>query len=343
MKSSPGLPYMLEATSNGLWLKWNGVEFDSMQVERLWYDVQLVLKDEWEHVLRVFIKQEPHKTTKAKEGRWRLIMASSLCVQIVWHMLFDYLNDIEISKAYEIPSQQGLVLVGGGWKRFRRSWVEQGTTVGLDKSAWDWTAPRWCIDMDLELRGRLGRGNRLDEWMKLAALLYRHMFDHPTLVLSDGSRFRQVIPGIMKSGCVNTISTNSHCQQFIHCLVAEEIGISYEPFPPACGDDTLQHPRHTVDLALYGKYGVVVKTVSEDIEFVGHEFTACGPHPLYFSKHLKKLQYIPDDILGQYLDSMARMYVHTRYFDIWEHVARVAKLPLPLSKAAYAFWYDHCE
>lgn len=343
MTSSPGYPYMREATTNGQWLHWNGIECDRIQLERLWYDVQMVLEDRWEHRIRVFIKQEPHKISKAREGRWRLIMASSLCVQLVWHMLFDYLNDKEIAESYHIPSQQGLVLVGGGWKRYRKSWVEQGLTVGLDKSAWDWTAPFWCVRMNLELRQRLGRGEKLGEWRKLAELMYRHMFEHPILVLSDGTMLRQLIPGIMKSGCVNTISDNGHDQQFIHCAVAEAQGIEYDPYPPACGDDTLQHPKHTQDLAYYRNFGVQVKSVSEDIEFVGHEFTANGPHPLYFSKHLKKLQYVPDDVLPQYLDSMARMYVHTRYYDIWETMANVAGCPLPLSKSAYLYWYDYAD
>lgn len=343
MQSSPGVPYMKEATTNGDWLKWNGLECDEFQVMRLWYDVSLVLNDQWEHLIRVFIKQEPHKKMKAKEGRWRLIMASSLPVQMVWHMLFGFQNDLEIEQCYNIPSQQGLVMVGGAWKQYLASWKSQGLTVGLDKSAWDWTAPKWCIDLDLELRYRLGRGDCMEEWLKMAKLMYHHMFDYPILILSDGTMLRQQMPGIMKSGCVNTISTNSHCQQFIHCVVAEECSISYKPFPKACGDDTLQHPKHTMDVSLYWKYGIMVKSVSEDIEFVGHEFTDRGPHPLYISKHFKKLQYMPDEHLAQYFDSMARMYVHTRYFELWQRLAEENNTPLPLSKSSYLYWYDNSD
>lgn len=145
MTSSPGYPYQKEAPTNGDWLKWNGVQCDRMQVERLWYDVQLVLTDQWDHIIRVFVKQEPHKISKIAEKRWRLIMASSLCVQLAWHMLFDYMNDLEIANPYDIPSQQGIVLVAGGWKTFRRQWESKGYTCGLDKSAWDWTAPKLSL------------------------------------------------------------------------------------------------------------------------------------------------------------------------------------------------------
>ncbi|APG75766.1 hypothetical protein 2 [Hubei sobemo-like virus 48] len=340
MQSSPGMPYMREAPTNGKWLKWDGVEYDAMQANRLWHDVQCVLSDDWEHVIRVFIKQEPHKKHKAREGRWRLIMASSLPVQLVWHMLFSYMNDLEISECYNIPSQHGLILVGGGWKDYLRSWKEEGLSVGLDKSAWDWTAPRWVMDWDLDFRYRMGRGKRMEEWHRLAKLMYHHMFDHPVLQLSDGTLLRQTVPGIMKSGCVNTISTNGHAQVMMHCVVAEDSNVPYEPYPKTCGDDTLEHPMHTQSLEYYGRYGVVVKSVSENMEFVGHEFTDSGPHPLYISKHMKKLQYLADDIIPDFLDAMARMYVHTRYFSIWEDLAIVNGTPLPMSKMAYRYWYD---
>lgn len=305
MQSSPGMPYMKEAPTNGKWLKWNGVLYDEMQANRLWHDVKLVLADDWDHLIRVFIKQEPCKTHKAKEGRWRLIMASSLPVQVAWHMLFDYMNDLEIKECYNIPSQHGLVMVGGGWKDYLRSWKNQGLTVGLDKSAWDWTAPFWTFEWDLDFRYRMGRGKRMEEWYRLAKLMYRHMFEEAVIQLSDGTLLRQMVPGIMKSGCVNTISTNGHAQVMLHCVVAEEARKPYEPYPKTCGDDTLEHPMHTEDLELYSQYGVVVKSVSEDLEFVGHQFTDNGPHPLYMSKHLKKLLYSSDEILPEYFDAMA--------------------------------------
>lgn len=340
MTSSPGWPYQREATTNGQWLKWNGVECDGFQLDSLWHDVQLVLTDQWEHIVRVFIKQEPHKKRKVAENRWRLIMASSLCVQVAWHMLFSALNDIEIDKAYYIPSQQGIVLVGGGWRQFHQSWTHLGTIHGMDKSAWDWTAPYWALKLDLQLRYRLGRGPRMKEWLGKAELLYRHMFEEPVLMTSAGYCFRQVVPGIMKSGCVNTISTNSHCQVFIHMAVCFETGLPIHPLPRVCGDDTLHHSRHVQDLEPYRLYGMQLKSISDTVEFVGHEFHSSGPRPMYLLKHLKKLLYVPEENLEQYLDSMARMYVHTDYFDMWEAIARRLGFVFPLSRHAYLHWYD---
>lgn len=340
MSSSPGVPYMREAPTNGEWLKSDGINFDPFQMKRLWYDVNLVLQDKWEHLIRVFVKQEPHKRAKVQEGRWRLIMASSLPVQIVWQMLFKYQNDLEIKNAYNIPSQQGFTMIGGDWKLYRQSWVSAGKTVGLDKSAWDWTVPHWLLMADLEFRCRMARGSRLDDWYQLARVMYRHMFEEAKLVISDGTIYKQTVPGIMKSGCLNTISTNSHGQVMIHLLATNVMGVSPYPLCSACGDDTLQTPEQSWDVGAYSRYGVVVKSASESIEFVGHEFTASGPAPLYMEKHFKKLEYVSEEILGQYLDSMARMYVHTRYFEFWESLALALGHPLPLSKRAYLYWYD---
>nr|WKV33698.1 MAG: RNA-dependent RNA polymerase [Riboviria sp.] len=314
MTSSPGLPYCREATTNRDWLEWNGVSCSNFKLDRLWHDVQSVLAGRWEHLIRVFVKQEPHKKAKVVEKRWRLIMASSLSVQLVWHMLFSYQNDLEIKNAYHIPSQQGVVLVNGGWKRYRQQWLAKGLTCGLDKSAWDWTCASWLLDADLEFRFRSGSGRRMIEWRQLAREMYDRMFVDPVLVLSNGTMWRQVVPGVMKSGCVNTISTNSHCQVFVHFLTCFEQGISPFPVCVACGDDTLQAAEHCADISVYHKFGVKVKSASDDMEFVGHEITSHGPHPLYMAKHVKKLRYVSEEILPQYFDAMARMYVHTRYF-----------------------------
>lgn len=340
MTSSPGFPYQTEAPTNGDWLRWNGISCDEFQVQRLWYDVKLVLSDQWDSIIRVFVKQEPHKQSKIDEKRWRLIMASSLCVQIAWHMLFDYMNDLEISKAYEIPSQQGIILVAGGWKQFKAQWESKGYSCGLDKSAWDWTAPKWALDLDLVFRYRMGRGARMEDWMNIAVVLYRHMFEDPKIMTSDGLLFRQVVPGIMKSGCVSTISTNSHCQVFVHLVVCVEKGLPFEPLPSCCGDDTLQHEMHAQDIEVYKRYGVVVKSASDTLEFVGHEFRSSGPAPMYIMKHLKNFLYTKEENLLQFLDSMARMYVHVPQYKYWETLARKAGYNLPLSQEAYRFWYD---
>lgn len=340
MSSSPGYPYLTEAPTNGQWLEFDGVECSIIKLKRLWYDVQQVKDGKFEQILRTFVKSEPHKSEKADAGRWRLIMATPLCVQIWWHMLFDYMNDLEIEKAYEIPSQQGIQMVNGGWKLYRQSWLERGLNVGLDKRAWDWTAPEWGIYLELEFRRRMGRGSRMVEWFFFAQQAYDAMFKYPLILLSNGWLFRQTVPGVVKSGGVNTTSTNSHLQVIVHipaCLLQR---VSYYPLPVCCGDDTLQQKEQTLDLDAYRRFGVVIKTATEGLEFVGHDFQEQGPVPLYLSKHLKRVGYVSDALLPQYLDSMARLYCHSPLFSFWERLANDLGLQLPLSRNGYLYWYD---
>lgn len=235
MTSSPGIPYIYSSPSIGSWLGYDGLEFDEYKVRSLWHDVLAVLNGDYDMVLRVFIKQEPHSIAKAVEGRWRLIVASPLCVQVVWQMLFKYQNDLEIQKCYDIPSQQGIIMVRGGWKTYLESWKARGFNTGLDKRSWDWTVPGWALDLDVQFRYRMGRGTKMSEWLGTAVRMYKDMFDHPVLRLSNGMEFRQEYPGIMKSGCVNTISTNSHMQVMIHLLACWDQGVSHVPLCEECG------------------------------------------------------------------------------------------------------------
>lgn len=338
--SSPGWPYMKQSPTIGEWLEFDGIKYGAYKVQSLWFDVLSVLSGEYDIVFRVFVKQEPHRIDKCEDNRWRLIVASPLCVQVVWQMLFHYQNDLEIDACYEIPSQQGIVLINGGWKQYLELWTRRGYDTGLDKRAWDWTAPGWLLYLDLEFRRRMGRGDKMAEWYVTAKKCYDDMFKTCVLTLSDGTRWRQLYPGIMKSGCVNTISTNSHMQVMIHFLACWDQGISPYPVCVAVGDDTLQCSRQAVDIQAYSKFGAIVKSASDGLEFVGHEMLKSGPQPLYMEKHFVKFLHVPEDFMADYLDSMARMYCHTEMFYVWDRLARRLGINI-MSRDYYLWWYDH--
>ncbi len=117
--------------------------------------VQGALAGHYQRQCRAFVKDEPHKLAKAKEGRLRLIIASSLPVQVVWHVCFREMNNLLISRVYQTPFVHGLVLCYGGWRRFLVEAATLGFEVGKDLSAWDINAPGWVFRADLELRRRL--------------------------------------------------------------------------------------------------------------------------------------------------------------------------------------------
>lgn len=339
--SSPGYPYCREKQTIGEWLGFDGFFlFDETQVEILWHDVNLAIGGQSKLIQRVFIKPEPHKKAKAEEGRWRLIMSFPLNHQVLWHMLFDFMNDLEIRHATEIPSQQGIQLFGGAWKGHLRRWKQAGYDTGLDKSAWDWTFMYWLLEWDLQFRYRMGRGRMMEEWWRLAEQEWSLAFGQGSLfITTKGFLLRQEVPGIMKSGSVVTISTNSHAQAMLHILVCRDECTDPEPFPACCGDDTLQRLDQASVLG-YRKYGAIVKSASDGLEFVGHEFTDLGPQPLYMEKHFNRFIHIDEKYLPEYLDAMSRLYVKTPYFGVWSALADIFGCSVP-SRQKLLNFYDY--
>lgn len=339
--STPGYPHCTEYPTIGEFLGFNGFDYDQFRLDRLWFQVQLLLDGNFEVMFNVFIKEEPHKLSKIEVDRFRLIIGSPLPFQVLCHMLFDFFNDKVIENAYELPTQQGIVLNGGSWRNFRHQWVSLGLNMGVDKSAWDWTVPGWKIELVMKLRLRLVFGSKYDRWCNLVERAYRALYDDAMLILSDGRVFKQVYPGVMKSGCVNTISDNSLMQIIDHILVCEDLGTSYRPLPRALGDDTLQSSKQVVDMFSYERYGCVVKSATEGLEFAGMDFKFTGPEPLYFEKHLFKVPY-SKAILSDYLDAMLRMYVYSHRFDFWLQLSQSLGVGhLMRSKAYYLAWYEY--
>lgn len=341
-QSSPGYPFMFEAPTIGDWLKFNGAEFDEIQLKRLWILVSSLFSGSLDSLWRVFIKVEPHKIAKRDSGRWRLIMCPPLHVQVAWQMVFAKQNDREVELAFHLPSQQGMQLCGGAWKHFYGTWKQKRLTVSADRSAWDWSCSEWMIETDLKLRSRLVYGSDVCRWMSMALKLYDDAFRSPKLLLSDGSILRQDFPGVMKSGCVNTISTNSHCQVFLHLLYCNQQNMHYEPLLSAVGDDTLQHEQHVAPISWYARYGVVIKQVVKGYEFVGHKFSDAGPVPCYNAKHIYRYIYCPEDIEFDLLESYLYLYSQSdEWFKFWSTIAELSGMShLVKSRQFYKFWYN---
>lgn len=341
--SSPGHPFMGEKPTIGEWLGFDGISFDVNQVEKLWLMViELLEVNEIDCMWRVFIKQEPHKHHKMAQHRYRLIMCPPLHVQVLWQMIFAEQNAIEIDMAYEIPSQQGLIMPYGNWQVFYSQWKAQGVTCGTDAVAWDWNLPGWVFQMDLEFRERQTRGFRTNDWLEQAAKLYRNAFRDAKLLFSDGSVWQQEHWGIMKSGCVNTISTNSHGGVIYHVLYCLDTGASLYPMPKCVGDDKLVSQEHTLNLEVYEKYGNLIKSVSDTCEFVGHEFCDSGPRPMYIGKHVFNFLHVKPEILEDMLISYLQMNaLNDEGWNFWYFVA--CKLNLAnkvLSRRYYQAWYN---
>jgi hypothetical protein len=335
--SSPGWPLMREKPTIGEWLEWDGHRAGDVPLQRLWLMVKSVLKGEFEHLFRVFVKDEPHTIKKRDEGRWRLIIASSLPVQMVWQMTFSTMNDLEILKAGVLPSVQGYVSSGGGWKFFYKRCKTHNLTTCLDKSSWDWLAPAWVFQADLLLRYRLCN-NPNPKWFQVATMLYRDAFADAKLLFSSGDVYQQQFGGFMKSGVLNTISTNSHCQVFIHLLASLRCGVTATGIL-ACGDDTIQEPIVSPDYQdELEKAGCSVKICTDErIEFMGYEYGP-EPEPLYFAKHVNSIATTKPDDLPDTLGSYARMYAYSDKFVFWQQLSARLGCAIP-SREFCRYWF----
>lgn len=340
--SSPGYPYCLEKSNIGDWLGFDGFRYDTTQMQKLWIDVSAYLEERLDSIYRVFVKTEPHKRSKALENRWRLIICPPLYEQVAWTMVFGAGNDVENNTVGLTPSVQGMVLCGGGWKDMYRLFREKGLDCSLDKSAWDWTAHIDWLELDLELRYRLitSEPSVRARWWQLAWSMYRRAFYHPRLLLSNGMLFEQMFPGIMKSGCVNTISSNSHMQIFCHIYAALRAGLSVYPLPVAVGDDTRGKKKNTPTPEQYACTGAIVKEETST-DFVGHSWYETGPIPAYTAKHLYRFCEIEAVHLASFLESMVHLYAHDGEFShFWRVLAAQYGVSVP-SAEYIKFWYDY--
>lgn len=302
--SSPGYPYLSQATNNGIFFNVKDGIPDPARVCYVWDLVCQQLYHARSDPIRLFVKPEPLNKKKLESNRFRLISSVSIVDQIIDHMIFGEFNKKLIEKCHETPVKTGWTPLLGGWKEIPVSGI-----VSTDKSSWDWTVLSWLIESELEIRKRLCL-NLTDEWERLAAFRYRHLFYDCTFITSGGLLLKQKIKGIMKSGSVNTIASNSIMQLILHRRVAAELDL--EPgFIWAMGDDVLEEdniPEYFDRLSRY----CIIKEISRHVEFAGYRFNKYNVEPLYFGKHAfallnQKVKYIEETA-----DAYALLYHRSR-------------------------------
>lgn len=305
MTSSPGYPYMVQYTLNSDFFGSVEGNFDE---ERLWVIYRLVverIRAQSSDPIRLFIKPEPHKKSKLEKKSYRLISSVSIIDQIIDHMLFDEFNNkIQENHVYQVPQV--------GWAPVKQGWMHMPTTgVAMDKSGWDWSVLPWLIDLVLEFREAMCV-NMTDEWRKLAYWRYHELFAEPLMVTSSGHLLQQRQPGVMKSGCVNTITDNSIMQDVLNKVVMSRTG-QCSRWVMSMGDDTLQ--ECPADIHAYveelKKY-CLVKEVVFAVEFAGFRFALNHVEPLYTSKHCYTLLHLDPRLAAETAESYALLYHRSR-------------------------------
>lgn len=335
LTSSPGWPYMRSASTIKQWLGADDFgNYDEQRVEMLWYDTQQVLAGTYEHWFRVFVKDEPHKAAKVKAGRWRLIIAASLPVQMAWRLCFSRQNDWLNENPYSTPSAHGLVFAHGGWRRFKAHCQSAGIRYSRDISAWDINAPGWVFRLIREFRTRM-RGP--DSWRTVVSGLYRDAFKDSRLLFSRGFVLQQTFEGFMKSGLFNTIADNSLAMVMMHVLASFRARVPVGAVW-ATGDDVLQSYISDGYIRELEGLGCKVKEYSQCLDFMGTNFSK-KPKPMYFHKHIVNAITVKVDVLPDLLDSYLRLYAYSDRRLLWETFAQVMGIRVH-SGAYYECWYS---
>lgn len=280
--------------------------------------------------IRLFVKPEPIKKQKVDVGRYRLISSVSVIDQIIDQMIFGWQNEKFIDGWIHFPTRVGWSPLVGGWKLVPRNLV-----VAIDKTAWDWTVKPWLIECELNFRIAMAGGS--PEFVRLARWRYSCLYKDAVFVTSGGVAMKQKFVGVMKSGCVNTIVSNSIMQLILHYRVSFEL--DEEPGRLwVMGDDTLQ--EMPVDLNRYfhqlKRYCLAKDPVLRS-EFAGFDFQGGVVNPCYLAKHAYNLLHFDPKLRDEMLTSYSLLYSRSSR-KAWMDKILMCLGPLPSDAFRYAVW-----
>jgi hypothetical protein len=297
--ASPGVPYHNLSNTDGLLLESHRNYIIQLVIERLdrlleygqrsltMNAMQLVIHGLCDPI-RVFIKNEPHTLKKIDSGKLRIISSVSLVDQLVERLLFSRQNEAEIQNYDAIPSKPGFGMLEQQAVDDIRQYVKflrsMGPIAGTDMSSWDFTFQAWEWNLEFKMRGLLCNAKAWDSWTVMAMARIRCV-SLSVFALSDGSLYVQAAPGIMKSGCYLTSSTNSRMRSFCAFLRRSA--------SMTMGDDCVENSHGDSFESMknfYRKIGHNLKMITnfgeDTIEFCSHHISDTAVVPVNWVKML---------------------------------------------------------
>jgi hypothetical protein len=295
--SSPGVPLSNVGPTNEAVFDKLGEEVIDMTLNRienlLTLDVQSMMpKDMIENdccdPVRLFVKNEPHKIEKLKEGRARLISSVSLVDKLVEMVLNYHVNKQEIANWRNLDYCPGMGFTRGDSSHIYNKAMKNRKVAEADISGWDWSVKDWMIEWDTDFRIRSCEETL--PWYHTVMKNRAKCLINSILQLSDGTLIGHP-PGLQLSGSFNTSSTNSHIRKMVALLVGALWCF-------AMGDDSLED---FVDNAKqkYRDLGLVCKDyklVEKSFDFCSHHYTRYGAYGTGIAKGVMNLLHQPDHL-----------------------------------------------
>lgn len=273
----------------------------------------------------VFVKDEPNKIAKVREGRCRIISAVGLIDTMADRIMFRWLQRAALTTVGRTPVMVGWSPYQGGYRYLSK--LYGGLEVlCADKSNWDWTVRGWLLLVVRDIIHGLAV-EAPPEWHSWVDARWTVLFRDAVFGFRTGERVQQAGWGVMKSGCYLTIWINSLCQCILHHIACTRLGLEPHWQEYICmGDDTAQrsygddNEAYLEELRKLGATIKETKLIKGGVEFCGHEVVDGKCLPAYKLKHLFKLAHCPVDILGQVLGAYQMAYAFDRV--MWERLTR---------------------
>lgn len=312
---SPGYPYAADGMANNKTViaRHGGAPGCADLVLQKW---------DTKSILRVFNKGEPHSRKKILSKMLRIIAGFPLDTTIQNVALFKNFKDKVNSEWLTNPIKFNWSPLVVGANKHLKEWLGDGPKWSSDKSNWDFNMFEkhfiYCRDLilDLVVKPHGMTQEEFDEYRNDVKKAFDDVMS-AEYVTSDGSHYKALLKGIMRSGWYLTIICNSIAQLAHHIETCVELGMSDEDIIKAVivvgGDDVLQNALacgKEAYIRASKKLGVELE-IEETPSFEGCEFFS---HRLYttqygvsaipqrFTKHIENLK---RTTLGTEADSLA--------------------------------------
>lgn len=259
----------------------------------------------------VFVKPEPHKVAKIKEGRLRLISAVGIVDTMVDRVMFRWLQQSCLASVGRTPVMIGWSPYYGGY-RLLTSKFRGRKSLAADKSSWDWTVKGWLLVLVKDLIKNL-HVNAPPWWSDWVDRRWEILFRDAEFGFRDGTRVQQNGWGVMKSGCYLTLLINSVSQLALHHLAVSKMGVdpAWDLFH-SMGDDTLQAEVEDMETYLdhLRSFGAIIKEwhVSDTVDFCGHTMKDYMVVPAYKNKHIFSVLHANSQVLPEILSAYQAAY-----------------------------------